>query len=200
MTTPLAMFTNWLALAATTEPADANACALATVGDGPAGPVPNVRIVLMKQHDRDGFLFYSNFTSRKGRELAAHPAAALDFHWKSLKRQVRMAGATAPVPGDVADAYFATRPRDSQLSAWASAQSEPLPTRDLFEARLREAGSRFPGDVPRPPFWGGWRLVPDWIEFWEERPGRQHHRERFDRIGPGGLDEGNAWAFTLLYP
>jgi pyridoxamine 5'-phosphate oxidase len=193
---PIGHFSNWLAEAEATEPSDANACALATVEDGPLGPRPDVRIVLMKHHDADGFIFYSNFDSAKGRQLAACPWAALDFHWKSLRRQVRISGSTHIVGAAVADAYFATRPRLSQLSAWASEQSRPLDHRETFEARLAAIGVQFPTQVPRPPFWGGWRLTPERIEFWEERDGRQHHRECYTRQGA----EPGDWQFGLLYP
>lgn len=194
MTNPLQQFEAWYAAAQESEPNDANACALATAemdGDGP--PRPDVRIVLLKGVDEAGFTFFTNYGSAKGRQLRACPVAALDFHWKSLRRQVRTQGSVARVSVEESDAYFATRHRDSQLSAWASLQSEPLDRRSTFEARLAEMAARFPDTVPRPAHWGGYRLVPDWIEFWEDRPGRQHHRERFVRT-PGG------WEMGLLYP
>lgn len=171
-----------------------DACALASVMlDADGRPVPDVRTVLLKAYDARGFVIYTNYHSAKGRQLMAHPVAALDFHWKSLKKQVRAQGQVERVAADESDAYFATRPRASQLSAWASLQSEPLPDRATFEARLREMDARFPGEVPRPPHWGGFRLVPDWIEFWQDRDGRQHVRERFARGADG-------WTATLLYP
>ncbi|MFA7440095.1 MAG: pyridoxamine 5'-phosphate oxidase [Sphingomonadaceae bacterium] len=190
---PISLFSAWLAEAETTEICDANACALATIESTADGPFPDVRIVLLKQHDADGFVFYSNFTSAKGVQMERHPVAALDFHWKSLKRQVRTRGKVHRVSTATADAYFATRPRESQISAWASLQSQRLETRAQFEAKLAEFDRRFPGEIPRPDYWGGWRLVPASIEFWEDRPGRQHHRERFTRAG-------QQWERTLLYP
>jgi pyridoxamine 5'-phosphate oxidase len=194
MTDPFSQFAAWYAAAQESEPNDANACALATAElDGDGLPRPDVRIVLLKGMDPAGFTFFTNYGSAKGRQLRACPVAALDFHWKSLRRQVRMQGSVARVSAAESDAYFATRHRDSQLSAWASLQSEPLDDRATFEARLAETAARFPCDVPRPPHWGGYRLRPDWIEFWEDRPGRQHHRERFARTADG-------WAMGLLFP
>ena len=195
---PFLQFENWYAAAQESESNDANACALATVEmDGDGVPRPDVRIVLLKGLETGGegagFIFFTNYGSAKGRQLRACPVAALDFHWKSLRRQVRTQGSVARVSAAESDAYFATRHRDSQLSAWASLQSEPLDDRATFEARLAEVAARFPADVPRPPNWGGYRLVPDWIEFWEDRHGRQHHRERFVRTADG-------WATGLLYP
>jgi pyridoxamine 5'-phosphate oxidase len=192
---PFARFAAWYAEAEASEPNDPNACALATAemdGDGP--PRPDVRIVLMKGFDSGGFLVFTNYDSAKGRQIRQCPVAALDFHWKSLRRQVRMQGAISRATIAESDTYFATRPRESQLSAWASLQSEPLDSRATFEARLAEMAARFPADVPRPPNWGGYRLVPDWIEFWEDRPGRQHWRTRFDRLEDGHWREG------MLYP
>jgi pyridoxamine 5'-phosphate oxidase len=191
---PFTRFAGWMAEAERSEPNDPNACALATVATVPHGlPSPDVRIVLCKNWGPDGFVVYTNLESAKGRQAAACPRAALDFHWKTLRRQVRLAGAVTPVPDAEADQYFATRPRASQLSAWASRQSDTLPDRDTFEAALAEVDARFPGEVPRPPFWSGLRIVPDWLEFWEDRAGRQHHRERYDRDADG-------WAVRLLYP
>lgn len=193
MNDPFSLFSSWLSQAEKVEPCDANACALATIEATPEGLMPDVRIVLLKQHDADGFIFYSNFTSAKGLQLTKHPVAALDFHWKSLRRQVRMRGKVHRVSAAIADAYFATRPRESQISAWASLQSQRLETREQFEAELAEIDRRFPGEIPRPDHWGGWRLVPACLEFWEDRPGRQHHRQRFTRAG-------QEWERTLLYP
>lgn len=191
---PFERFAAWMAEAERAEPNDPNACALATVETMPHGlPVPDVRIVLCKRWGPDGFVVYTNLESAKGRQAAACPRAALDFHWKSLRRQVRLSGSVDRVADAEADAYFATRPRASQLSAWASRQSETLPDRAAFEAALAEMAARFPGKVPRPPFWSGLLIVPDWLEFWEDRPGRQHHRERYDRQGDG-------WSMRLLYP
>ena len=188
---PFILFDSWLAEAKAAEPHDAEAMALATAGtDGR----PSVRMVLLKGHGSDGFDFYTNLDSRKGAELAANPQAALLFHWKSLRRQVRIHGAVGPVPDDVADAYFATRSRDSQLGAWASDQSRPLESRELFERRYEEMKKRFDGqDVPRPPRWGGFRLIPETIEFWTDRPHRLHERRLFTRTAHG-------WAEGLLYP
>jgi len=194
MENPVTRFSAWLSEAEASEINDPNACALATIATAADGtPRPDVRIVLLKAHDARGFVFYTNFTSAKGRQLAENPHATLDFHWKSLRRQVRVSGPVSKVAAEEADAYFATRPRESQLSAWASLQSQPLDTRQSFEARLAEMARHYPSEVPRPPHWGGFRLAPDWIEFWEDRTGRQHHRERYDRTG-------DAWAMGLLYP
>ncbi len=194
MDDPVERFGRWLAEAEATEVNDPNACALATVARDADGAVrPDVRMVLLKRFDASGFVIYTNLESAKGRQLADVPEAALCFHWKSLRRQVRLEGPVGPVPDAEADGYFATRPRASQLSAWASAQSRPLDRRETFEARLAEMAARYPGMVPRPPFWSGIRIVPRWIEFWEDRDGRQHHRERFDR-------RGEHWAMGLLYP
>ena len=155
---------------------------------------PSVRMVLLKGHDERGFVFYTNLDSRKGEELAANPDAALLFHWKSLRRQVRVEGPVAPVSAAEADAYFATRGRDSQLGAWASDQSRPLESRAAFEARFEEVRRRFEGgDVPRPPRWSGWRVAPQRIEFWNDRAHRLHERRLFSRAGEG-------WTEGLLYP
>jgi len=150
-------------------------------------------MVLLKGHDARGFVFYTNSASRKGDELAANPSAALLFHWKSLRRQVRIEGPVAAVDPVEADAYFATRSRDSQLGAWASDQSRPLESRDLFEARYRDMAASYPDDVPRPPHWWGYRLDPERIEFWTDRPHRLHERRLFVRHGSG-------WCESLLYP
>lgn len=194
MTDPFDQFAAWYAEAQASELNDPNACALATARmDGDGLPRPDVRIVLMKDFDARGFVIFTNYDSAKGQQIRSVPVAALDFHWKSLRRQVRMQGSIGRVSAAESDAYFATRPRESQLSAWASLQSEPLDVRATFEARLAEMAARFPTDVPRPGNWGGYRLVPDWIEFWEDRPGRQHWRTRFV-AAEGGWREG------LLYP
>jgi pyridoxamine 5'-phosphate oxidase len=187
---PIAIFDAWLSEAGLSEPNDPNAMALATAD---ADGRPSVRMVLLKGHDQRGFVFYTNRESRKAGELAENAQAALLFHWKSLRRQVRVEGAVAQVTDAESDAYFASRSRASQLGAWASDQSRPLDDRATFEARYAEVDARFPGDVPRPPHWGGYRVAPERIELWEDRPGRLHHRRLFTRIG-SGWDEG------LLYP
>jgi pyridoxamine 5'-phosphate oxidase len=188
---PFDLFDAWFAEAKAAEPNDPEAMALATAG---ADGVPGVRMVLLKGHGPDGFIFYTNDNSVKGRQLAENAQAALLFHWKSLRRQVRIAGRVERVAEAEADAYFATRGRDSQLGAWASDQSSPLATRDLFERRYQEAMQRFEGQpIPRPPHWGGYRLIPRALEFWSDRPHRLHERRLFTRV-EGGWDEG------LLYP
>ena len=188
---PITLFDAWLAEARTSEPNDPEAMALATADS--AG-VPSVRMVLLKGHGADGFTFFTNAGSEKGRDLAANPAAALLFHWKSLRRQVRVEGPVQRVSAAEADSYFATRGRDSQLGAWASDQSRPLDQRATFEARFEEATQRFEGKaVPRPPYWTGFRVVPERIELWEDRPHRLHHRRLFTRV------EGE-WSEGLLYP
>jgi pyridoxamine 5'-phosphate oxidase len=191
MTDPFARFAHWFAEAQASEPNDPNAFALATAT--PDGR-PSVRVVLMKDWDAIGFVFYSNMDSRKGRELAANPFVHMDFHWKSQRRQVRIDGHADLVSDAEADAYFATRPRDSQLGAWASAQSRPLPDRATFDAGFAEIRARFEGrDVPRPPRWSGWRVTPNLIEFWQDRDNRLHERELFTRTDDG-------WDKGLLYP
>ena len=188
---PLALFDAWFAEARASEPNDPEAVALATAD---AGGRPAVRMVLLKGHDERGFVFYTNEQSRKGDDLAANPQAALLFHWKSLRRQVRIEGAVSRVGADEADAYFATRGRDSRLGAWASDQSRPLADRAQFMDRFEQEVARFEGgDVPRPPHWGGYRVAPRSIEFWSDGAHRLHERRLFT-ARDGGWDEG------LLYP
>jgi len=188
---PFALFDAWFTEAKASEPNDANAMALATAD---AAGRPSVRMVLLKGHGADGFVFYTNRESRKAGEIAANPHAALLFHWKSLRRQVRVEGPLDRATDAESDAYFASRGRDSQLGAWASDQSRPLADRATFEARFEEVRARFDGlAVPRPPYWGGYRLTPDHIEFWQDRAHRLHERRVFDRT----VDE---WREGLLYP
>jgi pyridoxamine 5'-phosphate oxidase len=191
MTDPLALFDQWYAEARESEPNDAEAMTLATAD---ADGQPSARIVLLKGHGPDGFVFYTNEQSAKGDQLLASPKAALLFHWKSLRRQLRIEGRVERVPDAGADAYFATRGRDSQLGAWASDQSRPLDSRATFEQRFEEMKTRFEGhDVPRPPHWRGYRVIPDRIEFWTDRPHRLHERQLFVRAG-------DDWSEGLLYP
>lgn len=188
---PFALFDQWFSEAREAEPNEPEAMALATTG---ADGQPSVRMVLLKAHGPEGFTFYTHEESAKGEDLAQNPKAALLFHWKSLCRQIRIEGVIARVSGAEADAYFATRARDSQLGAWASDQSRPLDSRDTFERRFEEARERFEGrDVPRPPSWGGYRVVPDRIEFWTAREHRLHERRLFTRTVDG-------WSEGLLYP
>ncbi len=187
---PFTRFGDWFAAATANEPNDPNAMALATATPDGA---PSLRVVLLKAWDERGFVFYTNLDSQKGGELAANSWVHLNFHWKSLQRQVRIGGQAGLVEDAEADAYFATRPRESQLGAWASLQSRPLPDRATFEARIAEMDARFPDEVPRPPRWSGWRVVPNRIEFWQARDGRWHEREVFWR-------EADGWRFGLVYP
>ncbi len=188
---PLARFAHVFRLAAEAEPEWFNAASLATVGDDGR---PTVRVVLVKAFDEQGFVFYTNTHSRKGRELASRPAAALCFHWPALQEQVRIEGDARPVSQAEADAYFATRPRGSQIGAWASKQSEPLDSRRQLEERVARFEREFAGrPVPRPPHWSGYRLVPDHIEFWIGLPSRLHDRTLYSRTSGG-------WSRTLLAP
>jgi pyridoxamine 5'-phosphate oxidase len=190
-TDPFQLFAHWFAEARSSEPNDPEAMSLATAT--PDGR-PSVRMVLLKDHGPGGFTFFTNLDSRKGAELSANSHAALLFHWKSLRRQVRIEGAVETVSDADADAYFATRARDSQLGAWASWQSRPLDSRATFERRFEEMNNRFDGGaVPRPPRWSGFRLKPELFEFWSDRPHRLHERRLFTRT-TGGWHEG------LLYP
>ena len=191
MNDPLEIFDRWFAEARASEPNDPDAMTLATAD--PAGR-PSARVVLLKGHGPEGFVFYTNEQSAKGKQLAGNPNAALVLHWKSLRRQVRIEGSVERVTDAEADAYFASRARDSQLGAWASEQSRPLDRRETFEQQFEKVEQRYEGkDVPRPPHWGGYRVIPDRIEFWTDRPHRLHERRLFVR-NDGGWSEG------LLYP
>lgn len=188
---PLAQFGSWLAAAVEAGIPEPNAMVLATVGDD---GVPSARTVLLKGLDDQGFVFFTNRQSRKGLELAARPAAALVFPWIVIGRQVTARGPVVPLDDTASDAYFATRPRGSQLAAWASAQSEPLADRDTLEASVAEVASRFGDDeVPRPGHWGGYRVEPTEVEFWQGRPDRLHDRLRYTLTDDG-------WAIQRLWP
>ena len=191
MTDPFFLFDNWYAEARTTEINDSNAMTIATAD---ASGQPSARMVLLKGHGPDGFIFYTNQQSRKAGDIGENPKAAILFHWKSLRRQIRIEGSLSSVPDEAADAYFATRGRDSQLGAWASDQSRPLDSRATFEARFAEMTQRFAGqDVPRPPHWSGYRLAPVHFEFWQDQAHRLHERRIFTRCG-------DTWTEGLLYP
>jgi pyridoxamine 5'-phosphate oxidase len=188
---PWALFKSWLEEAVRSEPNDPNAMALATAD--PEG-MPNVRMVLLKGFDPTGFVFYTNTESTKGRELLATGKAALVLHWKSLRRQVRARGTVSMVSDAEADAYFQSRPRDSRIGAWASQQSRPLESRFAFEKAIATTAAKYAlGEVPRPPYWTGFRIAPISIEFWHDRPFRLHDRVVFTR-------EGEGWRKTRLYP
>ena len=188
---PLTLFEEWLREAEAHEPNDPTAMTLATVD---ADGTPSARMVLLKGVDDRGFVFYTNLESRKGAQLRQSPRAALCFHWKSLRRQVRVEGTVEPVTAEEADAYFATRPRGAQIGAWASTQSRPLRGRFELERRVAEYALRFGvGSVPRPPHWSGFRIAPNRIEFWRERPFRLHDRLVY-------LHEGDGWRVERLYP
>ena len=188
---PFALFGDWLGEAEQSEPNDPNGMVLATAT--PEGR-PSARMVLLKGWDRGGFVFYTNLESRKGEELRANQAVALLFHWKSLRRQVRIEGRAEDVTATEADAYFATRPRLARLGAWASDQSRPLSSRAVLVARAAAMEVRYPfGDIPRPPHWSGYRVVPEQFEFWQDMPFRLHDRIVFVR-------EGAAWSHGALYP
>lgn len=191
---PIVLFKQWLAEARALPPErllEPTAFALATVGEEGQ---PSLRMLLLKDVDEDGFAFYTNLESRKGRELGANRRAAMTFHWATLERQVRIEGRVTPVTDEEADAYFATRARGSQIGAWASRQSRPMDRESDLDARVAEFEKKFDGqDVPRPPFWSGFRLEPDAIEFWTGKPSRLHERQLFIRD-----DEG--WRVQRLYP
>lgn len=190
-TDPFPIFEAWYAEARASEINDSNAMALATVD---AEGHPSMRMVLLKGHDRRGFVFYTNLESRKAGEVLRNPHVALLFHWKSLRRQVRIEGPASRVTDGEGDAYFASRARESQLGAWASDQSRPLDSRETFEARYQAVAERFKGlDIPRPPHWSGFRVTAERIEFWQDRAHRLHERRLFTRNSDG-------WSEGLLYP
>ncbi|WP_247878772.1 pyridoxamine 5'-phosphate oxidase [Niveispirillum sp. SYP-B3756] len=190
-TDPFVQFQTWFAEAEATEVNDANAMSVATVG---ANGRPSLRILLLKGFDQRGFAFFTNMQSRKGDQLAANAVAALTFHWKSMRRQVRIEGLVEPVTPQEADEYFASRPRGSQIGAWASQQSRPLDKRETLEAAIRDVEARYEGQpVPRPPHWSGYRVVPDYIEFWQDREFRLHDRIVFTRTD-------GEWAKQRFYP
>lgn len=192
-TDPFALFAEWLEDAKKKEPNDANAMALATAD---AHGAPDVRMVLLKDVSADGFVFYSNAESRKGQQLAQNMQAALCFHWKSLRRQVRVSGRVESATEAEADAYFASRAKDSQIGAWASDQSRPMQGRFELEKRIAQFAVKYGlGKTPRPPHWQGWRVRPTRIEFWRDRPFRLHDRLEFTRAAPG-----EAWVTQRLYP
>ncbi|MDF1608582.1 pyridoxamine 5'-phosphate oxidase [Hoeflea sp. YIM 152468] len=190
-TEPYRLFGQWLEDATASEPNDPNAVALATVD---ADGLPDVRMVLLKGFDEGGFVFYTNFESAKGQEILSSMKAAMCFHWKSLRRQVRIRGPVEQVSDAEADEYYASRPRGSRIGAWASKQSRPLESRFALERAVAEYTAKYPiGEIPRPPHWSGFRIVPHSIEFWHDRPFRLHDRMAFSRIA----DE---WTKTRLYP
>ncbi|KPL51837.1 pyridoxamine 5'-phosphate oxidase [Prosthecomicrobium hirschii] len=190
-TEPFRLFGEWLRDAEGKEPNDPNAMAVATVDET---GMPNVRMVLLKGFDQQGFVFYTNFESRKGREILASRKAALLFHWKSLRRQVRVRGTVEIVSDAEANDYYASRPRGSRIGAWASQQSRPLESRFALEKAVAEYGLKFGlGEIPRPPHWSGFRIVPSGFEFWHDRPFRLHDRLVFERAGDG-------WTTSRLYP
>jgi pyridoxamine 5'-phosphate oxidase len=188
---PFVQFESWMAEAEKAEPNDPNAMVVATAN---ADGRPSLRAILLKGVDDRGFVFYTNKESRKGGELAANPYASLLFHWKSLKRQIRIEGPTEHVTDAEADAYYASRPRISRLGAWASQQSRPLMKRTLLEERLADAEARFPNEIPRPAYWSGYRVLPEMFEFWQDMPYRLHDRTVYRRAADG------AWEQSKLFP
>ena len=189
---PFPLFNRWFGDAEAHEINDPNAMSLATVD---AAGLPNVRVVLLKGHDARGFVFYTNLESQKGQEIKAHAQAALNFHWKSLRRQIRLRGHLEAVSDQEADDYYHSRPRESQLGAWASEQSRPVENRIALEHAFNEIENKYKNEeiIPRPPHWSGRRLVPSMIEFWEDGAHRLHHRVRYQR-------DGSAWTVQRLYP
>lgn len=191
---PIRLFADWLEEASKKELNDPTAMSLATVD---ASGMPNVRMVLLKQADDDGFVFYTNFESQKGEELLANPKAALCFHWKTIRRSVRVQGVVEPVTDKEADAYFASRPKDSQIGAWASRQSRPLKGRFELEGEVAKFGAKYAlAKVPRPPQWSGFRIRPVRIEFWRDRWFRLHDRLNFERA----IDARGKWKTERLFP
>ncbi len=190
---PFELFDQWLKDAEKSEPNDPNAMSVASVDEN---GMPNVRMVLLKEFDETGFVFYTNFESAKGRELLASRKAALNFHWKSLRRQVRIRGLVEIVPDEQADAYFASRARDSRIGAWASQQSRPVESRFAFEKAIAKYAAKYAiGEVPRPPYWSGFKIIPLEMEFWHDRPFRLHDRIVFKRPTPS-----DQWTKSRLYP
>ena len=189
---PFALFALWMKEAAEKEPRDPDACALATVD---AGGLPDVRMVLLKKFDERGFVFFTNTESTKGQELEGNLKAAIVLHWKSLNRQIRIRGPVERISDAESDAYFATRPRGAQIGAWASQQSRPLDSRATLEAAVARYEKEYPGTVPRPPHWCGYRIVPLSFEFWMDQPFRLHDRLVFTRAKPG-----ENWSRERLYP
>jgi pyridoxamine 5'-phosphate oxidase len=189
---PFALFALWMKEAAASEPRDPDACALATVD---AGGLPDVRMVLLKKFDQRGFVFFTNTESNKGQELEGNLKAALVLHWKSLNRQIRIRGAVERISSAESDEYFASRPRGAQIGAWASRQSRPLDSRATLQAAVADYEKKYPGTVPRPPHWGGYRVIPLQIEFWMDQPFRLHDRLVFSRANPD-----DAWSKERLYP
>ena len=190
---PFAQFAAWLKDAEASEPNDPNAMALAT---SDADGLPNVRMVLLKEFDERGFVFYTNFESQKGTELLANRQAAAVLHWKSLRRQVRLRGQVSVVSDAEADAYFASRPRDSRIGAWASQQSRPLESRFALEAAVAKYAAKHAiGEVPRPSYWSGFRIAPSYLEFWSDKPFRLHERLVYRR-----KDAAAPWTTEMLYP